>query len=195
LKANCYILDDEAGTAIVLDPGDDSEGIVDYSVQQGLHVKAILATHGHIDHIGAVPKIKRALGCPFYLHSADMEILAHGKLYAFALYRRTGVEIPGVDGFLDTLDHPLRFGGLTVEVYATPGHTPGSICFQVGDHLFTGDTLLADRGVETGWPGGDPKALRQSQRLLSCLPGGWLIYPGHGEPARLSDALWRAAHR
>lgn len=193
LRANCYVLDDAAGTAIVIDPGDDGEAIANCVASRKLDVKGILATHGHVDHIGAAASLQRAFQCRFYLHSADVKLLDQAKLYAFVLYRRTSVQVPVVDHHLDALEAPLRFGDLFVEFYPTPGHTPGGVCFRIGDHLFTGDTLLADRAAETGWPEGDPAALAQSHLGLSALPGNWLIHPGHGEPAPLGEALRRAA--
>ena len=144
IGTNCYLFGDgDAKTGAIVDPGGDAAGILAAVHDLGLTVSAIFLTHGHYDHVGALPELRRALpGVPVYLHPADGAI-------------RDGALIPDPGPTEDYVDGDrVAVGGLTVEVLHTPGHTPGGVSLKVGDTLFTGDTLFRGSMGRTDLPGG-----------------------------------------
>jgi glyoxylase-like metal-dependent hydrolase (beta-lactamase superfamily II) len=147
---------------IVIDPGANSEKIL--ANLEGAVVRAILLTHAHPGHVGAKDALKDATGAPVGMHLAD------AKLYLKAAERYLA------DG--DT----VPFGQFVCEVIATPGHSPGGLCFKVGNHLFSGDTLLAGGVGRMDIPNavGQQLLLSLHTRLLA-LPDNTVVYPGHGK--------------
>lgn len=188
LKENCYILTNESLDAIVIDPGSNSVDIIDHLLKAKVHLRAIINTHGHYDHVGAVADIKDLFGVPFYLHSKDEQLLKRANLYAYFFEGQTTIKIPRVNMFLDTFD-TLKFGKIRIEVIRSPGHTAGSVSFLIDRHLFTGDALFNNCAGRTDLPGGDESALRQSLKMLLNYPPETVFYPGHGGSATLRDAL------
>lgn len=188
LRENCYILRNESLDAIVIDPGSNSADIIDHLLKAKVHLRAIINTHGHYDHIGAVADIKDFFGVPFYLHSKDEQLLKRANLYGYLFDDQSKIKIPLINVFLDKLD-TLRFGKIRVEVIRSPGHTPGSVSFIIESHLFTGDALFSNCAGRTDLPGGDESALRQSLKMLLNYPPETVCYPGHGASATLGDAL------
>ena len=183
LQCNCSVFGDEATReAMVVDPGDDIEGILEILARHALTVKAIVITHAHIDHIGGAQKLKRATGAPVYMNSADEELRRHMDVQASWL----GVATPEVaDIDVDPKDgQRLLVGSNEIQILHTPGHTQGSICLWLPGEgkLVAGDTLFRDSIGRTDLPGGDGRQiLRSIQEKLVPLPGGTLVYPGHGE--------------
>lgn len=167
-EVNAYLLSSD-GEAVVIDPGEPVEKIIE---QLGdLQLRAIVATHGHPGHIAGKDPLHEVTGAEAGMHVAD------AKFFLRSAQRYL------VDG------DEIEFGGLTARVLHTPGHTPGSLCFVVGNHLFTGDTLLAG-GIGKELPGAD---LRQQMfsigsRLLR-LPLATAVYPGHGPATSLETEL------
>jgi len=157
------------GEAVVVDPGEPVEKLAE---QLGdVAVRWIVATHGHAGHLAGKDRLKEASGATTAMHVAD------AKLFLRSADRYL------IDG------EELEFGGMTLKVIHTPGHTPGSLSFLVANHLFTGDTLLAG-GIGKEMPGTD---LRQQMfsigsRLLR-LPLGTAVYPGHGPATSLEAEL------
>ena len=169
-QTNCYIIhDDSSKTCCIIDPGYESDTILDKIEELGLPVEAILLTHGHFDHVGAVKDIAAETSCKVYLCSEDLSMppmFTAGKLYYTHTY-----------GEGDT----LTLAGLTIQVIHTPGHTPGSVCLLVENVLFSGDTLFAGSCGRTDLPGGDWNAIHESLRRLMRMPGD----PGHGQAPTL----------
>lgn len=169
IGTNCYIFGDAASErCAIVDPGGDAAGILAAVQELGLEVSAIFLTHGHYDHVGALPELRRALpGVPVYLHPADRAA-------------RDGSLFPDPGPTEDCVDGDrILVGGLTVEVIHTPGHTPGGVCLKVGDTLFTGDTLFRGSMGRTDLPGGSYDQLMDSLRRLAALPGDCRVCPGH----------------
>ena len=165
LAANCYVVS-AGGDAVVVDPGAEAARII--KAVGDRRVAAILATHGHSDHIGAVKELAVATGAPFMVPAGD---LALAEKYVGAQ-----AAVPLNDG--DRLD----FGDISLKVIATPGHTPGSSCFYAPGLLFSGDTLFAGGVGRTDLPGGSSDALFSSIReRIFTLAGDTVVYPGHGE--------------
>jgi len=175
-QTNTYIIHDEASkTCCIIDPGYEADTILDETEKLGLTVEAILLTHGHFDHVGAVKEIAAETGCSVYLHAADLSMppmMTAGKLYYTNTYG---------DG--DT----LTLAGLTIGILHTPGHTPGSVCLLCEQTMFSGDTLFAGGCGRTDLPGGDWATILSSLNRLAQIEGNFWILPGHGESTTLAQ--------
>jgi hydroxyacylglutathione hydrolase len=190
-KENCYVASSPAGDAVVIDPGGELDRIKAHVAEGDLRVHAVLNTHAHYDHLGAVVPVCETYGVPFHLHPADEDLLRRANFYRTLFLGEESIRIPSVDAELadGTL---LRFGSLEVGVAHTPGHTPGSVCFECDGELFTGDTVMAEHLGRTDLPGGDRELLLRSVTLLAERhPSETLLHPGHGEQARLGEVLSR----
>ena len=174
LETNCYLLGDEAaGLCCLVDPGGDSDKILDLVRQSGLTLNAILLTHGHWDHCTAVPDILEAFpGIPVYIH--EKEVLSSGRGNPRYFFPPTG-DVRTVDEG-DT----IQAGGLTFHVLRTPGHTAGSLVYLSGDAMLAGDTLFAGTCGRCDLPGGSLEDMMHSLRRLAELEGDYAVYPGHG---------------
>ena len=174
-QTNCYILHQEASSScVVIDPGYTPEVILDFLAGKGLKLEAILLTHGHFDHVGAVLDLAAETGCQVYLNPDDLSMpprMTAGPLYYTDTYS---------DG--DTLSP----AGIPFQVLSTPGHTPGSVCLIAENYLFSGDTLFAGSRGRTDLPGGSTRAIRESLRRLAALPQDYSVHPGHGESTTLA---------
>jgi glyoxylase-like metal-dependent hydrolase (beta-lactamase superfamily II) len=188
LQCNCYVVGDPVTKrAIVVDPGDDADGIASAVAHKQLTITAIVATHAHFDHVVAARRLRELTGAPFYLHAADLPILSwmqeSGRLWL-------GVELPpppDVDSFPDEGDRVVA-GSVELEVVHTPGHSPGSISLVSEGALFSGDTLFAGSVGRTDLPGGDSRALTTAIRAkLFRLEGDLRVYPGHGPFTSLDE--------
>ena len=175
-QTNCYIIhDDTSKTCCVIDPGYESDTILDKVDSLNLTVEAVLLTHGHFDHVGAVKDLVSEVDCPVYLHPEELNMPAmftSGKLY----YTHTYAE-----------GTKLHLAGLDISVLHTPGHTPGSVCLLIGDTLFSGDTLFAGSCGRTDLPGGDWNTIRASLKRLASIEANLWVLPGHGPTSQLRD--------
>ena len=172
-QTNCHILSN-GSEAIVIDPGYEPDTILD--ALEGLTLKAILLTHGHFDHVGAVKELVAETGCEVYIHAAESTMppmMTAGPLY----YTRTYAEG----------DTVAPIAGAELTVLHTPGHTPGSVCLLWGQELFAGDTLFAGSCGRVDLPGGDPAQMLQSLNRLASLNADYRVHPGHGPSTTLSQ--------
>ena len=182
LQCNCTILgDEEAGEAIVIDPGDEVGRIHSRLAELGLKLKQILVTHAHIDHVGGALRLKRLTGAPILLNQNDLPLLKMMEMQAGWLGVATPETAPPdeslTDGLLVGLDR------YPAEVLHTPGHTQGSVCLHFAPlkMLIAGDTLFAGSIGRTDLPGGDYGQIIDSiQRRLLLLPDDTQVLPGHG---------------
>lgn len=190
LACNCSILGDEsAGEAIVIDPGDEIERVREILEKRHLTVKCIIATHAHIDHVGGMQKLQQATGAPVMMSEADLPLYQNLALQAAWL----GVAVPGtvpVDQFLRE-GNALRAGSLSLEVLATPGHSPGSISLYLpgeNQRIFSGDTLFKGSIGRTDLWGGDyAQILRSIRNTLLPFPDHTPVFPGHGHSTTLGE--------
>lgn len=175
-QTNCYIIHDEASkTCCVIDPGYTPEVITDKLSELGLTLEAILLTHGHFDHVGAVRDLAADTQCDVYLCADDLSMpsqMTAGPLY----YTKTYAE-----GMV------LHLAGLDITVLQTPGHTPGSVCLLTENALFSGDTLFAGSCGRTDLPGGSWPSMQASLRRLAALEANLWVLPGHGETSTLDE--------
>ena len=174
-ETNCYLLwSDDSTECIVIDPGYEAEQVLEAAASLGKTVAAILLTHGHFDHVGAVRTIFSQTDCDIYLCPADCampEQMTAGPLCYTNCYAEGDI---------------LELANLTIRVLHTPGHTPGSVCLLCEDALFSGDTLFAGSCGRTDLPGGNWEELHRSLARLKGLEGDFTVYPGHAESTRLS---------
>ena len=175
-QTNCYIIHEEASKACcVIDPGYEAGRILDKLDSLGLSLEAILLTHGHFDHVGAVRELAAETGCGVYIHAADLSMPP--KMTAGPLY------------YTNTYDEGTRLSlaGLDISVLHTPGHTPGSVCLLCETSLFSGDTLFQGSCGRTDLPGGDWATILKSLKRLSSIEGNLWVFPGHGGSTTLRD--------
>ena len=185
MAVNCYIVRPEGGReCVVIDPGDRVKKIEKVIDENGLCVKAILLTHGHFDHIGAVDELKAATCAKIYIHAADAEKLTDAKksLAAMTFFRQNTAP---ADVLLKGGEE-LDLAGMKIKVIYTPGHTKGGVCYLVENTLFSGDTLMRLSYGRTDFEDGSEEEMRASLKKLFALEGDLIICPGHGENSLLS---------
>lgn len=179
VAANCYILSDEAGEGVVIDPGGDAPAILEKIQKENLAIKAILNTHGHSDHIAANDAVRNVTGAPLYIHAADAPMLTDPRAN-LSLFMGAAVVSRPAEHYLKEGDI-LRFGAIELKVLHTPGHSPGGVCFVGDGVVFSGDTLFAESIGRTDFPGGSlSQLLSEIQEKLMTLPDDTVVYPGHG---------------
>ena len=176
---NTYVVVGPSGRqAMIVDPGIDSEPVLDAVRERGLSVALILNTHGHLDHVACNGFFKRETGAPIAIHAADLPLLQNVSRPA-ALYGLHAEDSPPADLLL-VEGVALPFDGATFDVIHTPGHTPGGVCLRRGAQMIVGDTLFSGSVGRTDLPGGDWNALVSSIReKLFLLPDDVLCLPGH----------------
>lgn len=177
---NCYIIFNENKKAIVIDPGADPLKINSYIVDNNLIVSAILNTHGHYDHIGAVDFFQQKYSAKFYLHSSDFKLLQSANLYVTLFEGKGLIKIPTVDIFIDHIDSKINIDDFKITFIESPGHTNGSVCILIENDLFTGDTLLKNATGRVDLPGGDENTLKKSLKMIMDMPADIKVFPGHG---------------
>lgn len=182
VQENCFIVR-EAGASrgVIVDPGEEADRILEAVKELGIEqVEAILVTHTHFDHIGAVAPVARATGAPVYCPEIERQVLANINDY---------VPWPDFGPFESyEADHTLQGGeqlelaGLAIEVISTPGHSPGHVTYAISasDALFSGDVLFQGSVGRVDLPGGDwPTLLASIERLIDAFPPEATVYPGH----------------
>jgi hydroxyacylglutathione hydrolase len=203
LQCNCSILGDrESGEAIVIDPGDEVDRILEVLRRHKLKVRAIVSTHTHIDHVGGLAALHRATGAPVLIHEADLGLYKSLDMQAEWLGIPTP-EIMAIKDFVKEGD-TLRWGGYQAGVLHTPGHTPGSISLVVGAgtqewhapdaaapaaaRLIAGDTLFQGSIGRTDLPGGSyPQIIASIRDKLLALPDELVVIPGHGGATTIGE--------
>jgi hydroxyacylglutathione hydrolase len=175
----------EGGRALVVDPGEEPGRVREYLEREGLAVEAILLTHGHLDHIGAVAELERAFGVDSHAHPGDRVIVDH-LAESCARFGLDPYEPPARLRDL-AAGQVFRAGAAELRVAWTPGHSPGSVVFVGDGFALTGDLIFSGSVGRTDLPGGDTRALLDSiAREILTLPGDTVLYPGHG-PATTVD--------
>ena len=173
-QTNTYIIHEEnSKSCCVIDPGYQADTILRKIESLGLTLDAILLTHGHFDHVGAVKDLAADTDCRVFLCADDTllpPMFTAGKLYYTDTYTEGSI---------------LNIAGLYIHVLHTPGHTPGSVCLLVGDVIFSGDTLFEGSCGRTDI-GGDWATILKSLKRLAAMEADFTVYPGHGGSTTLA---------
>ncbi|MBR1455974.1 MAG: MBL fold metallo-hydrolase [Oscillospiraceae bacterium] len=178
LETNCYVVTNEKTLeCVVIDPGDESNTILNYIEDNHLTCKAILLTHAHFDHVGAVPGVRAETGAPVYMNELDDARVNRIGLGGFTL-PEGGIYYKDGD--------VVEVAGLRFDVIGTPGHTPGGVTLRCENALFTGDTLFHGSCGRTDLPGGDMYEELASLKKLCLLEGDYEVYPGHMDSSTLA---------
>lgn len=180
LGTNCYIVSNE-NNSLIFDPGGDAYKVIEYLTENSLTAEAILLTHAHFDHIGAVEELRNYFNINVYLHEEEALWLANPALNGSLSFTGEEVNAKEPDIYLKT--GKLKIGSFALDVLYTPGHSPGSVSFLFNDQSFviSGDVLFHQGIGRTDLPGGDFSQLENSIRNdLYQLPDSFAVYPGHG---------------
>lgn len=180
MGANCYIIWDEATQeATIIDPGYSDQRIAQIINQNNLKVNKILLTHGHIDHLMGLDDVRALTGADVYIHEEDASCLTSAA--------HNLSDMMGLHKTFDQAEHTFKdgdlidVGNIALKVMHTPGHTVGSVCFLIGDTLFSGDTLFWSSIGRTDFPGGSYVNMMSSLDRLMTLSDDTKVLSGHGE--------------
>ncbi len=190
LMSNCWLLT-SGDEALLVDSGAELSEIEAALSSKGLTLRGVLLTHGHFDHAWSARAVADRYGVPLYIHFDDGEMLGDGMKNAYLMCYGRDKDLGQADVLLRDGDI-ITLGGEEIKVLHTPGHSQGSVCYLAGKSLISGDTLFATSIGRWDLYGGSVDELRSSLFALTLLDEDIKIYPGHGAPARLGDALGRA---
>ncbi len=181
LRTNCYIISDESNNCIIIDPGSEYP-----KIKKLLHDKkplAILLTHGHYDHIGAVDELYNDYQLPVYLHKEDEEIVRTANNSAF----KKGISLKCPVNYFDF--NKIQINDFEFKIYHKPGHSPGCVMYEIEGYLFSGDVLFKESIGRYDLYGSSAKDMMKSLRIFPNLNPDLIVLPGHGENTRIADEL------
>ena len=194
LETNCYVVINELSNVeesertkcevrkavfhecVVIDPGDESNTILDYLEDNGLLCKAVFLTHGHFDHVGACDALAEETGAKVFMNASDDRDNMHSPHFPYSL--------PDNGRYYDDGD-VINIAGMTFEIIGTPGHTPGGVTIKTENALFTGDTLFRGSCGRTDLDGGNIDELMSSLKKICSVDGDFEVYPGHMDTTTL----------
>ncbi|MFZ5641949.1 MAG: MBL fold metallo-hydrolase [Bacillota bacterium] len=187
MGANCYVVAcDDTKEALVIDPGGEPRPVLSFVEKEGLKVKYIVNTHGHIDHIMGNDLLKQATGARVLIHELDAEMLQNPRLNLSG-FMGGSIKLAQADQLLTEGD-TVEVGKVSLEVIHTPGHTRGGICLKGDGVVFTGDTLFSGSIGRSDFPGGSAETLINSIKTkLLPLPDDTAVYPGHMQESTMGE--------
>lgn len=183
-QSNCFIVNcSETREGVLIDPGDEPEVILKTIDRLHVNIKAILETHAHVDHVGALDEVKPALGVPVYMHEDEIPVYGtiskQASMFGLQPPKRVSIDRTLTDGDL------IEVGNLQAKVIHAPGHSPGSVCFHFANEtpprIIVGDVLFRGSIGRTDLPGGSYGTIMDTlKRIFLPLPGDTIVYSGHG---------------
>lgn len=188
LYSNTYICPTHNGReCILIDPGSDYESIDNKIMELGLKPIVIFCTHGHFDHIASVKKFQKKYNCKFYLHELDLKIAQSSNFLLRIFKIKLFIDIPIPDIFIKK-DKTFAIGKNIINVFHTPGHTPGSCTIQFNNSIFPGDLVYFNSIELVNLPGEDKNLLKESIiKIWDLFPYTHFLYPGHGRSGLFGD--------
>ncbi|MCE7794285.1 MBL fold metallo-hydrolase [Salipaludibacillus sp. CUR1] len=190
LQTNGFVIYNESNKALMVDPGGDDEKLLKWLQSEGLSVAAVILTHAHFDHIGAVEAVRQTFDCPVYIHRAEAEWLTKPELNGSGLFM--GIEPISCRpaDFYYEKEGAVEIEGFECELYETPGHSPGSVSFYFPDNkvVFSGDVLFRGGVGRTDLPGGDQETLMNTiHNVMLNLPDDTIVANGHGPETTIGE--------
>ncbi|MFJ7826783.1 MBL fold metallo-hydrolase [Psychrobacillus sp. NPDC096623] len=192
IQTNCYVVSNSEKQCLIFDPGGEADKIISELHRLKLNPLAILLTHAHFDHIGAVEQVRESFNIPVYIHTAEKKWLVDPAKNGSAKYAEIPSIICSEADFLLNSEPELKIGEFQMELLHTPGHSPGSITyyFKQEDFAIVGDTLFQNSIGRTDLPGGNQAELMKAiHSKLLTLPETTLIYPGHGASTTIEEEM------
>ncbi len=183
---NCYILQFDA-KCIIIDPGADGQKIIEYLESKRINPLMVVNTHGHYDHIGAVPEVAGQYEIPFYIHPLEKDTVTNPEINMSAAFGGSLFSISAYQ--LIDQNTKSRLSDLGLEIFHTPGHSPGSVTIKAGAYLFCGDLLFQGAVGRTDLPGGNLAEIKKSLRKIRKMDKNLNLYPGHGQQTVLGHEL------
>lgn len=193
IQTNCYLFSNDEKECLVIDPGGDANKLISILQQQHLKPVAILLTHAHFDHIGAVDEIRNEWKIPVYVHKNEKDWLTNPSLNASQNFMGGAVTVSEADELIKS-EGTLTIGSFSLEVYETPGHSPGSVSYYSVEAglVFSGDALFAGSIGRTDLLDGNHDQLIKSiQDKLLTLPEDTLVLSGHGPETSIEAEMER----
>lgn len=183
---NAYLVWQETERhGLIIDPGGEGELLQSRLSELQIIPQAILLTHAHPDHLGAVALLEHTYHIPVYLHAAERDLLNYAPLFSEMLGLGP-LQLPNRLNYFNGVES-LKIDIYTIQVLTTPGHSPGGVCYLIENNLFSGDTLFNGSVGRVDLPGGSDNQLRHSLALLARLPEETLVFPGHGEATSIGE--------
>lgn len=186
VDANNYLLiDEKSKDAILIDCSSDRQGFIDDIKNLNVNLKYILLTHGHFDHILGVDKFKEVFGVETYVSKEDVSQIELTPKFMPIITGMAPVTIKSIKNYVKDGDI-FKLGENEIKAISTPGHTPGGMCYLVGDKLFSGDTLFQRSVGRCDFPGGSFETIVKSiKEKLFTLPDETEVFPGHGGKTKI----------
>jgi hydroxyacylglutathione hydrolase len=191
IQANCYILHSEDRSCLIVDPGEEGKKLIRILTEKKLVPTAIILTHAHFDHIGAVDDIRNHYQIPVYVHKAEAKWLGDPSLNGSELFPVQSIRVREADHLFER-EGQFEIGGFQFTLFETPGHSPGGVAFYFSEKglVVAGDSLFMGSIGRTDLPGGNEKVLLKSiHSKLLTLPEDTIVLPGHGPATTIGDEM------
>ncbi len=192
MQTNCYIIEKEDGSCLLFDPGSDGEKLIQWLEQKKLQPRAIVLTHAHFDHIGAVDDVRKHFTIPVYVHEKEKNWLSDPMLNGSKVFRlQKAITAMAANRFFSK-EETIKIEGFEFDLFETPGHSPGSVScfFEKEGFVISGDALFKGSIGRTDLPEGNHSQLLTSiHNKLLTLPEETIVMPGHGQVTTIGDEM------